>query len=239
MSSDVRISRLEMRFQVGASTVHALDGLDLKVPSGQFLMVHGASGSGKTSLLHLIAGLEKPTGGEIWIGDTEITALPANDADRFRLENIGVVFQFFNLIPSLTVEQNVALPLLLAGIRLPKLRPRIDELLDALEMGHRREHSPSELSGGQLQRVAIARALIVEPRVILADEPSGNLDNKASHSIFQLLREQALLRGVTTIVMTHDLVVTSYADRVVELLDGKLIRDSGEIPEVDDGADVV
>ena len=149
------------------------------------------------------------------------------------------MFQFFNLIPSLTVEQNVALPLLLAGERLPRLRPRIDELLGALEIGHRREHSPSELSGGQLQRVAIARALIVEPRVILADEPAGNLDNKASHSIFQLLREQSQSRGVTTIVMTHDLVVTSYADRVVELLDGKLIQDSGEIPNGNEGADVV
>jgi putative ABC transport system ATP-binding protein len=159
--------------------------------------------------------------------------------DQFRLENVGVVFQFFNLIPSLTVEQNIALPLLLDGVRLPRVRGRIDELLDTLGIGDRRDHSPSELSGGQLQRVAIARALIVEPRVILADEPSGNLDNKTSHTIFQLLREQSRLRGVTTIVMTHDLVVTSYADRVIELLDGKVIRDSGEIPESAADADGV
>lgn len=228
-----------MHFRVGESIVRALDGLDLRVPSGQFLMVHGASGSGKTSLLHVIAGLEKPSAGQIWIGDTEITALTDDQADYFRLKNIGVVFQFFNLIPSLTVEQNIALPLLLDGERLPRVRGRVDELLDTLRIGHRRDHSPSELSGGQMQRVAIARALIIKPRVILADEPSGNLDNKASHAIFELLREQSRLHGVTTLVMTHDLIATSYADRVVELLDGVVIRDSGAIPGSDASANAV
>jgi putative ABC transport system ATP-binding protein len=160
------------------------------------------------------------------VGDVELQALSPGATDRFRRRHVGLIFQFFNLIPSLTVEMNIALPLLLEGQRLPHLREQIEELSAALGIGHRRHHAPHELSGGEMQRVAIARALIVDPRVILADEPTGNLDSRTAHEVFLLLREQVDRRGVTTIVMTHDPDLTSYADRVVEVRDGRILSDT-------------
>jgi putative ABC transport system ATP-binding protein len=225
----IRTVDLAVQYRVGSQVVHALDGLDLLVPAGQFLIVRGRSGSGKTTLLHVIGGLQRPTRGRVIIGNDEIHALRPRDSDRFRRRHIGLIFQFFNLIPSLTVEMNVALPLLLEGQRLVHLRGRIDALLETLGIANRRGHAPQQLSGGEMQRVAIARALIAEPRVILADEPTGNLDTRTAHEVFKLLREQVEVRGVTAIVMTHDPDVTGYADRVVELSDGRIAGDSGEI----------
>jgi len=222
----LQISTLEMAYRVGVQTVHALAKIDLEVPAGQFLLVRGRSGSGKTTLLHLIAGLQRPTAGHVLIGETDVTALSPRQADLFRRRHIGLVFQFFNLIPSLTVEMNIALPLLLEGQRLWHLRSRINALLDTLGIANRLDHSPSELSGGEMQRVAIARALIVEPRLILADEPTGNLDSRNAHEVFVLLRERAQERGVTTLVMTHDRDAASYADRVIEMQDGRILSDT-------------
>lgn len=225
----IRTVALEMIYHRGADEVRALGGVDLFVPAGQFLVVRGRSGSGKSTLMHLVAGLRKATSGQAFIGETDIQALPVSDADRFRRRNIGLVFQFFNLIPSLTVEMNIALPLLLDGFKLPNLRRPIDELIDLLGMTHRRDHAPHELSGGEMQRVAIARALIIKPALILADEPTGNLDSRASEEIFSLLRDLSTERGVTTIVMTHEVEATKYADRVVVMSDGSVVEDSDNL----------
>ncbi len=229
----VRTRSLQVHYPVGSRTVRALDGVDLEVPAGQFLVVRGRSGSGKTTLLHVVAGLLKPTAGRVRIGDREIHDLPASEADRFRRRHIGLIFQFFNLIPALTVEMNIALPLLLEGHRMPSLGQRIGRMMAELGIDHRRGHAPHELSGGEMQRVAIARALIAEPRLILADEPTGNLDSRTAHAVFALLREQVDGRGVTTITMTHDPDLTSYADRVVELADGRITTDTGESAALD------
>lgn len=222
----VETERLTMHYQIGPETVRALDGVDLSVPQGQFLLVRGRSGSGKTTLLHLLAGLQKPTSGVIRVGGHALHELSPRASDLFRRRNVGLIFQFFNLIPSLTVEMNVALPLLLDGKKLYLLRDRIEEVLDTLGMSHRRGHSPHQLSGGEMQRVAIARAMIVKPTLVLADEPTGNLDSKTAHEVFGLLREQSIARKVTTIVLTHDPDASGYADRVIEMCDGRIIRDT-------------
>jgi putative ABC transport system ATP-binding protein len=228
--ADVKIEKLEMEYRVGDKVVRGLDGLDLTVPAGQLLMARGPSGSGKSTLLHLIAGLQKATGGSVQIGDFEIQAVSTVEADLFRRRNIGLIFQFFNLIPSLSVEMNIALPLLMDGHRLRKVRPQVDALLELLKIDARRDHAPGQLSGGEMQRVAIARALIVKPRLILADEPTGNLDSRTSHDVFGLLRDRAEQHGVTAIVMTHDVDVSSYADRLIEISDGRITSDTGVLP---------
>ncbi len=224
----IRTVDVEMIYRRGADEVRALDGVTVAIPSGQFVVVRGRSGSGKSTLMHVIAGMRKATGGQAFVGSTDIQSLPASDADRFRRRNVGLIFQFFNLIPSLTVEMNIALPLLLDGFKLPNLHRQIDELVELLSMSHRRTHAPHELSGGEMQRVAIARALIIKPALILADEPTGNLDTRASDEIFSLLRDLSRERGVTTIVMTHEVEATRYADRVLEMSDGRVIADSAD-----------
>ena len=226
----VQTDGLEMSYRVGPEMVRAVDGVNILVPEGQFVLVRGRSGSGKTTLLHLLAGLQRPTAGKVWVGGHELHRLTSRDADLYRRRNVGLIFQFFNLIPSLTVEMNVALPLLLDGHRLNRLRGRIGELLDTLGVSHRRRHSPHQLSGGEMQRVAIARALIVDPSIILADEPTGNLDSKNAHDVFGILREQVRARGVTTIVLTHDPDASGYADRVLEMQDGRVIKDTTAEP---------
>jgi putative ABC transport system ATP-binding protein len=224
----IRTVDLQMIYSRSADEVRAIDGVNLAIPSGQFVVVRGRSGSGKSTLMHLIAGLRKATAGQVLVGETDIQALPTSDADRFRRRNVGMIFQFFNLIPSLSVEMNIALPLLLDGYKLPNLRRQIDDLIELLAMSHRRKHAPHELSGGEMQRVAIARALIIKPVLILADEPTGNLDSRASEEIFALLRDLSRERGVTTIVMTHEVEATKYADRVLVMSDGRVIADSAE-----------
>jgi putative ABC transport system ATP-binding protein len=222
----IRTVALRMTYRRGADEVRALDSVDLDVPAGQFAVVRGRSGSGKSTLMHLVAGLKKAESGQAFVGDTDIQALRPTDADKFRRRHVGLIFQFFNLIPSLTLEMNIALPLLLDGRKLPDLRPRIDDLVDLLEIAHRRNHAPHELSGGEMQRVAIARALIINPALILADEPTGNLDSRASDAIFSLLRDLAHERGVTCLVMTHEIEATRYADRVIVMSDGRIVEDS-------------
>jgi len=227
---------LRVDYAMGPETVHALDGVDLVVPERQFVLVRGRSGSGKTTLLNLLAALRRPSAGTLRVGDTWLHDIRPRAADLFRRRNVGLIFQFFNLIPSLTVEMNVALPLLLDGQRLPALRDRVHELLRMLGLGHRMGHAPHQLSGGEMQRVAIARALIVEPQLILADEPTGNLDTKNAHEVFRLLRGHAERHGVTTVVLTHDPDASAYADRVIEMQDGRVREDSGAICEHRRGA---
>jgi putative ABC transport system ATP-binding protein len=203
-----------------------LDGVDLTVRNGEFVAVMGPSGSGKSTLLHLLGGLERPTSGTVLIGDTDLHRLSKNESARFRRRNIGFVFQFFNLVPTLTAAENVALPLLLEGQRYGAVRGRVESQLGALRLADRATHAPSELSGGEKQRVAIARALIVDPRLILADEPTGNLDSHTGAEILDLLRKACNERGVTIVLVTHDLRAASYADRMVIVRDGSIESDA-------------
>jgi putative ABC transport system ATP-binding protein len=204
--------------------VHALRGVDLDVEPVRLTAVMGPSGSGKSTLMHVLAGLDRPTTGRVWVGDTEITGLDDARLTELRRDKLGFVFQFFNLIPVLSAEENITLPLRIAG-RDPD--PEwLATLLETVGIADRRTHRPAELSGGQQQRVAVARALISKPEVVFADEPTGNLDTAASTQVLELLRRSVDELGRTVITVTHDPQVASYADRVVMLVDGKVSTDT-------------
>ncbi|WP_051392899.1 ABC transporter ATP-binding protein [Glycomyces arizonensis] len=216
----IRLHAVRKVFGAGRAAVTALDGVTLDFGAGTCTAVMGPSGSGKSTLLQCAAGLDRPSEGEIAIGQVRLDDLDENGLTRLRRERIGFVFQSFNLLPSLTAERNVALPLRLAGRR-PE-RGRIREALAAVGLADRIRHRPSELSGGQRQRVAIARALITEPEVVFADEPTGALDSRTGQEVLTLLRSLVDDRGQTVVMVTHDPVAASYADRVVFLSDGRV-----------------
>ncbi|MGW1885748.1 ABC transporter ATP-binding protein [Streptomyces sp. NPDC001970] len=201
--------------------VVALDGVDLDIPSGTFTAVMGPSGSGKSTLLQCAAGLDRPTSGTVQVGGTTLTGLSERRLTLLRRDRIGFVFQAFNLIPSLTAAQNVALPLRLAGRR--PSRAQVREALTAVGLADRARHRPSELSGGQQQRVALARALITRPAVLFGDEPTGALDTTTGRAVLVMLRELVDREGQTLVMVTHDPVAASYADRVVFLVDGRVV----------------
>lgn len=203
--------------------VVALNGVSLEVKRGTFLAVMGASGSGKSTLLHLMAGLAQATSGQILISGTDLTTLDDKRLTLFRRRHIGLVFQAFNLIPTLSAEENVLLPLMLDGRDDRAARDRARELMGFLRLGHRLTHRPDALSGGEQQRVAIARALVTDPDVILADEPTGNLDTANSQSVCELLRDLSLSKGRTIAMVTHEPSVAAYAKEVAILRDGKLL----------------
>ena len=207
----------------GAAAVHALAGVDVDFAAGAFTAIMGPSGSGKSTLMHLLAGLDQATSGSVRLGDTEITTLDDDSLTRLRRDRIGFVFQSFNLLPMFTAEQNITLPLELAG---SKVDPEwFDLLCTTLGLGERLTHRPSELSGGQQQRVAIARALITRPDVVFADEPTGNLDSRAGAEVLSFLRRSVRELGRTVIMVTHDPTAAAYADRVVLLADGRIAGD--------------
>lgn len=208
------------RFGSGSTSVTALDDVSLVIPRGTFTAVMGPSGSGKSTLLQCAAGLDRPTSGSVTVGGTELTALSETKLTLLRRERIGFVFQAFNLLPSLTAEQNVALPLRLAGRR-PK-RAQVREALQRVGLGDRARHRPTELSGGQQQRVALARALITRPDVLFGDEPTGALDSRTGRDVLALLRGTVDRDGQTIVMVTHDPVAASWADRVVFLVDGRV-----------------
>jgi putative ABC transport system ATP-binding protein len=225
-SASIRALDLQKHYRRGRVEVRALDGVDLAIDAGEFVCVMGPSGSGKSTLLHLLGGLDQPSAGTVRIGEVDLQALSADESARFRRRHIGVVFQFFNLVPTLTAAENVALPLLLEGRRYSSVCERVTPLLEQMQLAGREDHSPSELSGGEMQRIAVARALIVDPQVILADEPTGNLDSRSGAEILGLLRDVCDRRGITIVLVTHDLRAASYADRVVILRDGRVESDS-------------
>ncbi|MEP7334760.1 MAG: ABC transporter ATP-binding protein, partial [Actinomycetota bacterium] len=207
----------------GETAVHALQGVSLDIPKGDLTAIMGPSGSGKSTLMHILAGLDKPTAGEVAIAGTKITRLGDSDLTKLRREHIGFVFQFFNLLPMLTAEENVLLPLSIAG---EKRDPEFFEaLLHDVGLADRRTHRPSELSGGQQQRVAIARALVSRPTVVFADEPTGNLDSKTGSEILELLRHSVEEYGQTTVMVTHEPRAAAIADRVLFLADGKIVME--------------
>ncbi|MFF9816473.1 ABC transporter ATP-binding protein [Streptomyces sp. NPDC014006] len=221
MTTDaIQLTAVSRRYGTSDDGVTALDGVSLAFRHGTFTAVMGPSGSGKSTLLQCAAGLDRPTSGSVRLGGTELTGLSERKLTLLRRERIGFVFQAFNLLPSLTAAQNVALPLRLAGRR--PCAARVREALEQVGLGARARHRPSELSGGQQQRVALARALITAPEVLFGDEPTGALDSRTSREVLQLLRGMVDARGRTVVMVTHDPVAASYADRVVFLVDGRV-----------------
>jgi putative ABC transport system ATP-binding protein len=216
---------LTRRYGEGDTAVDALRGVSVAVDEGELVAVMGPSGSGKSTLMHILAGLDRPTSGEVWIDGTAVAKLGDTQLTKLRRRHIGFVFQFFNLLPMLTAEENIVLPLELAG-RKPD-REWINELIANVGLADRRKHRPSELSGGQQQRVAIARALSSRPSVVFADEPTGNLDSKTSDEILTLLREAASRYGQTTVMVTHEPQAATIADRIFFLADGEIVRELG------------
>jgi putative ABC transport system ATP-binding protein len=211
------------RYGAGDTAVDALRGVSVDVPAGQLTAVMGPSGSGKSTLMHILAGLDKPTSGSVTVAGREITTLGDTDLTRLRREHIGFVFQFFNLLPMLNAEENILLPLTIAGSKPDKAK--LDALIESVGLGDRLHHRPSELSGGQQQRVAIARALVSEPDVVFADEPTGNLDSKTGGEILELLRHAVRDMGQTVVMVTHEARAASIADRVLFLADGNIVRE--------------
>jgi putative ABC transport system ATP-binding protein len=230
---------LTRRYGDGETTVNALRGVSVEVPQGQLTAVMGPSGSGKSTLMHILAGLDRPTAGEVRIAGQEIGELNDNDLTRLRREHIGFIFQFFNLLPMLTAEENILLPLSIAGVK-PD-RAWVEELTQKVGLRDRLSHRPSELSGGQQQRVAIARALVSRPTVMFADEPTGNLDSRTSSEILELLRESVTSYGQTTVMVTHDARAAAIADRVLFLADGLIVNDLGRssAPEITNALEAV
>lgn len=213
---------LSKKYSMGEQSVNALDGVDFVVEEGEFVAIMGPSGSGKSTLLHLIGGLDQPSDGEVTLADRRLSLLKDKEITLLRRRNIGFVFQFFNLLPTLTAEENILLPVLIDGKKLHLYQERLTTLLDLIGLAERRRHKPEQLSGGEQQRVALARALITEPTILLADEPTGNLDSKTGIAIMELLRRSRDQLGQTVIVVTHDPRAASYADRVVFLRDGRV-----------------
>ena len=211
------------RYGAGDTAVDALRGVSLDVERGKLTAVMGPSGSGKSTLMHILAGLDKPSSGSVTIDGTEVTTLGDSDLTKLRREHIGFVFQFFNLLPMLTAEENVVLPLTIAGEKASSTW--MEELLGKVGLKDRRKHRPAELSGGQQQRVAIARALVSRPTVVFADEPTGNLDSTTSGEILELMRDSVDALGQTTVMVTHDPRAAAIADRILFLADGLIVKD--------------
>jgi putative ABC transport system ATP-binding protein len=211
--------------------VHALRGVSLEIPAGQFTAVMGPSGSGKSTLMHLLAGLDTPDAGAVHIAGQDITRMTDRELTRLRRRHIGFVFQSFNLMPTLSAEENIVLPLAIAG---RKVDPAwVERVIATVGLADRRGHRPAELSGGQQQRVAVARALVTEPTVLFADEPTGNLDSRSGHEILALLRQASDVHGQTTLIVTHDPGAAATADRVLFLADGRLAADRSQPTEAE------
>jgi putative ABC transport system ATP-binding protein len=216
----IRLVEIHKTFKQGASQVTALAGVSLHIAKGEFASIMGPSGSGKSTLLHLIGGLDRPTRGDVVVEGKVISQMGDDQVTLFRRERIGVIFQFFNLLPTLTAIENVALPAILGGWAEAEARAKSEALLERVGLSARRNHLPEELSGGEIQRLAIARALIFNPPILLADEPTGNLDSKTGGAILQLIRDINRQEDCTVVMVTHDREAAAVGDRVIHLKDG-------------------
>lgn len=229
ISADVlpaaRVVSVTRDFPAGGQTVKAVDDVSLVIPRGQLLAIVGRSGSGKSTLLNLLAGIDVPTSGEVWIGDRELSRLRDDDLTVLRRDRLGIVYQFFNLLPTLSVRENVALPALLGGSKRQRALSRADRLLSDVGLSHRSDAKPHTLSGGEMQRAAIARALICEPELVLADEPTGNLDSRNADQILQLLANLSRDHGTSLVLVTHSREAAAIAGREIEMRDGHIVRD--------------
>lgn len=223
-SAPLQVESVSKRFRQGSSVVRALDGVSLTIAKGEFIAVMGASGSGKSTLLHVIAGLTSPDEGRIVVEGSDLSSMSDRQLTFFRRRRVGLVFQAFNLIPTLTAEDNILLPVLADG-EAGSLDQRLDALLERLELAPRRRHRPDALSGGEQQRVAIARALIADPAIVLADEPTGSLDSVSGQAICRLLNELCREQERTVVVVTHEPAVASWAERIVVMRDGRILTE--------------
>ena len=220
----IRLERVSRDF-AGKRHVVALDGVSLDIPRGEMVSIVGPSGSGKSTLLNLVGGLDRPTAGRVIVDDEPLDGLSDDQLTRVRRDKIGFIFQFFNLLPTLTCEENVGLPLHLRGWPRKKVEERARELLTLVQLGHRLDHLPDELSGGERQRVAIARALSIYPPILLADEPTGNLDTRTGEEILALIRDLHERLSSTVVVVTHDMKVAESCSRTIALRDGRIVED--------------
>jgi putative ABC transport system ATP-binding protein len=236
MTDVLQTTGLRKQYQMGEVTVDALRSVDFVVHQGEFVAIMGPSGAGKSTLLHLMGGLDTPSDGDVVLGGKRLAHLSDDEITIVRRRQVGFIFQFFNLLPTLTAAENVALPLLIDGKRIEEHAGRVDELLDLVGLSERRDHRPDQLSGGEQQRVAIARAFVNDPKIVLADEPTGNLDSKSGTAVLELLRRACKELDATVVMVTHDPRAASYADRVVFLRDGRVVRelapsDEGHSPQ--------
>jgi len=231
MTNSVMVVGLEKVFGEGTTRVAALAGVDLAIPRGEFLAIMGPSGSGKSTLLHLMGGLDAPTSGRVELEESDLAALDDDRLTIVRRRRVGFVFQSFNLIQVLTARENTALPLVIDGVPEHKAGERALAAMELVDVAHRAEHRPGELSGGEQQRVAIARALVTEPAVILADEPTGNLDRRTGDHVLTLLRRLCDERGQTVVIVTHDPRDAARSDRIVRLEDGRIVEEQRLAPE--------
>jgi putative ABC transport system ATP-binding protein len=213
---------LKKRYGDGPTAVDALNGVSIELPKNSFTAIMGPSGSGKSTLMHLLAGLDRPTSGEVWLGATKLSGLDDGDLTRLRRTRVGFVFQTFNLLPALTAEENIVLPSRISGTEIDE--QWLERLVAAVDLEDRRGHRPSELSGGEQQRVALARALMTRPAIVFADEPTGNLDSRASETVLRMLRDAVDKLFQTIAIVTHDPLAAAHADRVVFLADGRIVR---------------
>ena len=226
MSTIISVKGLSKYYRLGTETVKALREINLQIEKGEICCILGTSGSGKSTLLNQLAGLEKPTKGAVYIGKTNISRLSENQLAGFRQKNIGFVFQSYNLLPSMTALENVAMPLTFRGVSKAKREKLAQEMLIKVGLGSRMHHKPSEMSGGQQQRVGIARAFVAKPKIVFADEPTGNLDSKTTIEVMELLVDMAHKNGITFVLVTHDNELASYADRIVTIKDGIVLSDT-------------
>ena len=229
----VRCEKLSKYYGSGQTLVTALDQVDLSVDQGEFVAIIGSSGSGKSTLLHMLGGVDRPSGGKVWIEGTDLAALSEKQSSVFRRRKVGIVYQFYNLIPSIDIRQNILLPMLLDGRRPDE--KRFDELVETLGLKERLTHLPGQLSGGQQQRAAIARALVYRPAILLADEPTGNLDRKNSDEILGLLKLSNKKYRQTILLITHDERIALEADRIVTIEDGRIVSDKKNRREEEGG----
>mgnify|MGYP000430084880 FL=1 len=220
----LKVENLTKVYGKDSTKVVALDNVSFSVNKGEFVAIVGASGSGKSTLLHLIGGVDRPTSGKVYINDKDIFSMSDDKLAIFRRRQIGLIYQFYNLIPILDVEENIALPLELDGRNVNRIE--LNEMLELLGLERRRHHLPNQLSGGQQQRTSIGRALITKPSIILADEPTGNLDSKASEEIVELLRKSNKELNQTIIMITHNLELAEIADRIIKIEDGKIVKEA-------------
>jgi putative ABC transport system ATP-binding protein len=225
----IELIDVRREYRVGEEPVGALNGVSLKIADGEYVAITGPSGSGKSTLLHLVGGLDRPTSGEIVVDGLWLGRMGDVELARFRNRKVGLVFQSFNLQATMSALENVALPLLLAGVPRRERLMRARAALESLGLGDRLKHRPNQLSGGQAQRVALARALVNEPGILLCDEPTGNLDSRTGQAIVELLLDLNRSRGVTTVVVTHDPRVAEQAERVISILDGQVVGDLRQV----------
>lgn len=219
----VKIEHLSKEYGSGETIVKALDDVSFTIDQGEFVAIVGASGSGKSTLMHMLGGVDQPTSGKVWVEDTDIYELDETQLAIFRRRQIGLIYQFYNLIPVLNVEENISLPLLLDGHKIDQ--EQFEQIIKSLKLEERRTHLPNQLSGGQQQRVSIGRALVSNPAIMLADEPTGNLDSKNSEEIISLLKHFNKTFSQTLVIITHDEEIALMADRIIAIEDGRIIRD--------------